>query len=105
MLKKWKQIGGFAMAAFLFVAVQSQDDQEDRAAQGQKLYDDLCAICHTEKPAKMMGQPVDGLVAKMEKVKGLTPPPNDKVAEMQEALKPLSGQDMKDIAVYLNGLK
>lgn len=53
----------------------------------------------------MMGQPVDGLVAKMEKVKGLTPPPNDKVAEMQEALKPLSGQDMKDIAVYLNGLK
>ena len=105
MLKKWKQIGGFAMAAFLFVAVQSQAAQEDRAAQGQKLYDDLCAICHTEKPAKRMGQPVDGLVAKMEKVKGLTPPPNDKVAEMQEALKPLSGQDMKDIAVYLNGLK
>lgn len=53
---KWKQIGG-SIAAFLFVAVQSQAAQEDRAAEGQKLYDDLCAICHTEKPAKMMGLP------------------------------------------------
>ena len=90
---KWKQIGGFAIAAFLFVAVQSQAAQEDRAAEGQKLYDDLCAICHTEKPAKM------------NKVKSLTPPPNEKVEQMQEALKPLSDQDLKDIAVYLNGLK
>ena len=53
----------------------------------------------------MMGQPVDGLVAKMNKVKNLTPPPNEKVEQMQEALKPLSDQDLKDIAVYLNGLK
>ena len=36
---KWKQIGGFAIAAFLFVAVQSQAAQEDRAAEGQKLYE------------------------------------------------------------------
>ena len=53
----------------------------------------------------MMGQPVDGLVAKMNKVKSLTPPPNEKVEQMQEALKPLSDQDLKDIAMYLNGLK
>ena len=39
------------------------------------------------------------------KVKNLTPPPNEKVEQMQEALKPLSDQDLKDIAVYLNGLK
>ena len=100
MSQKWKQIGGCAIAAFLFVAVQSEAAQEDRAAQGRKLYD-----CHTDKPAGMLGQSVDSLVVKMEKVKNLTQPPNEKVEEMQAVLEDISAQDMENIAVYLNGLK
>lgn len=105
MSKIWKQIGGFVIVAFLFVAAQSQAAQEDWAEEGRKLYNDLCAACHTDKPAKLMGQPVDSLMAKMQKVKNLPSPTNEKMAEMQDALKPLAGQDMENIAVYLNGLK
>ncbi len=90
MSQKWKQIGGCAIAAFLFVAVQSEAAQEDS---------------HTDKPAGMLGQSVDSLVVKMEKVKNLTQPPNEKVEEMQAVLEDISAQDMENIAVYLNGLK
>ena len=53
----------------------------------------------------MLGQSVDSLVVKMEKVKNLTQPPNEKVEEMQAVLEDISAQDMENIAVYLNGLK
>lgn len=91
------------VGAFIVTAVQSQAAMNDAAA-GQKMYMDSCASCHKDKPAKMIGQPVSGLTAKMQKYK-IMPNATGKVAMMQKALAPMSDQQITDIAVYLNGLK
>lgn len=89
---------------FLLGVVQSVAATDEQTVTGGELYTSLCAACHTEKPGNMMGQPVEDLAAKMKTVKNL-PSASGKLAQMQAALKPLSDQQMQDIAVYLNGLK
>lgn len=87
----------------MFAAVQASAAAGD-AANGGKLYTASCASCHKDKPGKMMGKPVDALVAKMKKYKDMACPAG-KVAEMQKSLKPWGEKEMTDAATYLNGLK
>lgn len=91
-------------AVFLLGVVQSVAATDEQTVTGGELYASLCAACHTEKPGNMMGQPVDALVAKLNTVKSL-PSASGKLAQMQEALSPLSERQIEDIAIYLNGLK
>lgn len=77
---------------------------QDSAASGQELYQKLCAACHSATPAAMKGKPVDTLVAGMDKVKNMSNPSGG-AARMQQVVKTLSPQQMKDIATYLNQMK
>ena len=103
-MKKYLKYGVFALAAsLLFTGIQSATAQEAEQ-DGAKLYASLCAGCHTPTPAKMMGKPVDKLVAGMEKVKNLESPTGPLV-QMKAALTPLTDAQIKNIAAYLNQLK
>lgn len=77
---------------------------QDSAGSGQELYQKLCAACHSASPAAMKGKPVDALIAGMEKVKNMSNPTGS-TARMQQVVKPLSPQQLKDIATYLNQMK
>ena len=77
---------------------------QDNAASGQEMYQKLCAACHSATPAAMKGKPVDTLVAGMDKVKNMSNP-SGSAARMQQVVKTLSPQQMKDIATYLNQMK
>ena len=74
------------------------------ADSGQELYTKLCASCHTANPAAMKGKPVEALLAGMDRVKNL-PNASGAAARMQQVLQPLSQEQTKNIAIYLNGLK
>ena len=77
---------------------------QDSAGSGQELYQKLCVACHSATPAAMKGKPVDALVAGMEKVKNMNNPTGSTV-RMQQVVKSLSPQQLKDIATYLNQMK
>ena len=103
-MKKYLKYGVFALAAsLLFIGIQSATAQEAEQ-DGAKLYASLCAGCHTPTPAKMMGKPVDGLVAGMEKVKKMEAPTGPLI-KMKAVLTPLTETQIKNIAEYLNQLK
>ena len=91
------------LAAGLLLAATAVAAQ-DNAGSGQELYHKLCASCHTDNPAAMKGKPVEGLLAGMDKVKNMSNA-SGAAARMQQVLQPLSQEQMKSIAVYLNGLK
>ena len=99
----WKHISLLSAAALVFVAVQANAAAGDAGA-GEKLYKESCMSCHKEKPGKMAGKPVDGLVSKMQKYKDMACPAG-KVAQMQKVLKPWGAKEMNDVATYLNGMK
>lgn len=99
----WKSIGLLSAGMLVFAAVQATAAAGD-AASGATLYTASCAKCHQDKPGKMMGKPVNDLLAKFNKYKN-TPSATGKVAEMQKAFLPWSEKDMNDVATYLNGLK
>ena len=73
-MKKHLQYGAFALAASLLLTGIQTATAQNVEQDGAKLYATLCAGCHTPTPAKMMGKPVDKLVAGMEKVKKLESP-------------------------------
>lgn len=103
MATAWKRMGLFSAVALLaFVAVQA--NAAGNATTGEALFKQSCVSCHRDKPAKMMGKPVDALVAKMKHYQTM-PSPTGVVAAMQKALKPWSDEQITDVAVYLNGLK
>lgn len=77
---------------------------QDTATSGQELYQKLCSPCHSASPAAMKGKPVDALVAGMERVKNLSNPAGA-AARMQQVVKSLSAEQVKDIAAYLNNMK
>ena len=104
-MTKYLRHGVLTLAAFLLVAgVQSAVAQDDAQKAGAELYANNCMSCHTPTPAKMMGKPVDGLLASMEKVKNMSSP-SGPLQKMQQTLKTLSPEQMKDIATYVNQLK
>ena len=74
---------------------------QDSAASGQELYQKLCAACHSATPTAMKGKPVDTLVAGMDKVKNMSNPSGG-AARMQQVVKTLSPQQMKDITIASN---
>mgnify|MGYP003592611868 CR=1 FL=1 len=78
------------------VAVYSADS-------GQELYTKLCSGCHSPSPA-FKGKPVDALLAGMDRVKNMSNA-TGAAARMQQALQPLSPEQTKSIATYINGLK
>ena len=95
-----KPIVAVAAILALLGAVQAYAVQGN-AAEGEKLYKDSCAPCHTEHPAKMVGKPAEGLLAKMNKVKTMDGA-TGKVMTMQNTLKALSDQQLLNIATYLH---
>ena len=100
-----RQIFLFSLCMFLFVAVQSVAAQEDRAAEGKNLYELRCVTCHGIKAEKLAGKPTDYLEDRMQSFKEMDDPLFEKVRRMQAALAPLSDEQLKHIAIYLNGLK
>lgn len=103
-MKKYLQYGTFALAAALLLSGIQPATAQDVEQDGAKLYTALCASCHTPTPAKMMGRPVDGLVAGMEKVKKMEAPTGPLI-KMKAVLTPLTETQIKNIAEYLNQLK
>jgi len=103
-MKKYLQYGAFALAAALLLSGIQPATAQDVEQDGAKLYTALCASCHTPTPAKMMGKPVDGLVAGMEKVKKMEAPTGPLI-KMKAVLTPLTETQIKNIAEYLNQLK
>lgn len=73
------------------------------ADSGQEMYTKLCSGCHSASPA-FKGKPVDALLAGMDRVKNM-PNASGAAAKMQQALQPLSPEQTKSIATYINGLK
>lgn len=73
------------------------------ADSGQELYTKLCSGCHSASPA-FKGKPVDALLAGMDRVKNM-PNATGAAARMQQTLQPLSPDQTKSIATYINGLK
>mgnify|MGYP003612117769 CR=1 FL=1 len=73
------------------------------ADSGQELYTKLCSGCHSPSPA-MKGKPVDALLAGMDRVKNMSNA-SGAAARMQQVLQPLSPEQTKSIATYINGLK
>ncbi|MEG6501520.1 MULTISPECIES: c-type cytochrome [unclassified Desulfovibrio] len=103
-MKNYLQYGAFALAAALLLSGIQPATAQDAEQDGAKLYTALCASCHTPTPAKMMGKPVDGLVAGMEKVKNMESPTGPLI-KMKAVLTPLTEAQIKNIAEYLNQLK
>ena len=101
----YRQIFLFSLGMFLFVAVQSVAAQEDRAAEGKKLYELRCVTCHGAKAEKLAGKPTDYLEDRMQSFKEMDDPLFEKVRQMKTALAPLNDEQLKHIAIYLNGLK
>ena len=97
-----KSLKFLVAAALLLGAVQVA--AQDNTDSGKELYQKLCAACHSATPAKMMGQPADSLVAGMEKVRDMQNP-SGAAAKMQSVVRPLSQEQIKNIAAYLNQLK
>jgi mono/diheme cytochrome c family protein len=97
-----KSLKIFLAAGLLLTAVQVA--AENNVDSGKALYQKLCAACHSATPAKLMGQPADSLVAGMEKVRDMSNA-SGAAAKMQSVLKPLTQEQIKDIATYLNQLK
>lgn len=77
---------------------------QDEAGAGKALYQQHCAACHSANPAAMKGKPVDMLVEKMNKVKNMSNASGG-AAKMQQVLQPMSADQIKSIAVYLNQMK
>ena len=100
-----RQIFLFSLGMFLFVAVQSVAAQEDRAAEGKKLFEQHCAVCHGVKAEKLAGKPTDYLEDRMQSFMEMKDPLFEKVRTMQAALANLDSEQLKHIAIYLNGLK
>ena len=73
------------------------------ADSGQEMYTKLCSGCHSASPA-FKGKPVDALLAGMDRVKNM-PNASGAAAKMQQALQPLSPEQTKSIATYINVLK
>jgi Cytochrome c553 len=73
------------------------------ADSGEELYTKLCSSCHSPSPA-FKGKPVDALLAGMDRVKNKSDA-TGAAAKMQQALQPLSPEQTKSIATYINGLK
>lgn len=73
------------------------------ADSGQEMYTNLCSGCHSPSPA-FKGKPVDALLAGIDRVKNMSNA-TGAAARMQQALKPLSPEQTKSIATYINGLK
>ena len=73
------------------------------ADSGEEMYTKLCSGCHSASPA-FKGKPVDALLAGMDRVKNM-PNASGAAAKMQQALQPLSPEQTKSIATYINGLK
>ncbi|MDD4702297.1 MAG: cytochrome c [Desulfovibrio sp.] len=104
-MTKYLRYGVLTLAAFLLVAgVHSAVAQDAAQKTGAELYEKNCMSCHTPTPAKMMGKPVDGLVASMEKVKNMSSA-SGPLLKMQDTLKALSPEQIKAIATYVNQLK
>ena len=73
------------------------------ADSGEEMYTKLCSGCHSASPA-FKGKPVDALLTGMDRVKNM-PNATGAAARMQQALQPLSPEQTKSIATYINGLK
>ncbi|MTJ92724.1 MAG: cytochrome c [Desulfovibrio sp.] len=73
------------------------------ADSGEELYTKLCSGCHSPSPA-MKGKPVDALLAGMDRVKNISNA-TGAAARMQQVLQPLTPEQTKSIATYINGLK
>jgi mono/diheme cytochrome c family protein len=73
------------------------------ADSGEELYTKLCSGCHSPSPA-MKGKPVDALLAGMDRVKNMSNA-TGAAARMQQVLQPLTPEQTKSIATYINGLK
>ena len=73
------------------------------ADSGQDMYTKLCSGCHSASPA-FKGKPVDALLSGMDRVKNMSNA-TGAAARMQQALQPLSPEQTKSIASYINGLK
>lgn len=73
------------------------------ADSGEELYTKLCSGCHSPSPA-MKGKPVDALLAGMDRVKNMSNAMGA-AARMQQVLQPLTPEQTKSIATYINGLK
>ena len=73
------------------------------ADSGEEMYTKLCSGCHSASPA-FKGNPVDALLTGIDRVKNM-PNATGAAARMQQAVKPLSPEQTKSIATYINGLK
>ena len=69
----------------------------------EEMYTKLCSGCHSASPA-FKGKPVDALLTGIDRVKNM-PNATGAAARMQQAVKPLSPEQTKSIATYINGLK
>lgn len=103
-MTKYLRYGILTLAAFLLATGVQSAVAQGSAQKGEELYAKNCMSCHTPTPTKMMGKPVDGLVASMEKVKNMSSP-SGPLLKMQETLKTLTPEQTNDIATYVNQLK
>ena len=92
------------IAAFLVCIALPAYAAQGNVTEGETLYKASCSSCHTERPGRIIGKPVEDLVAKMHAVKNMDGAVG-KVLAMQNALKPLSDQQLIDIATYLHQIK
>ena len=105
MEKAWKQVCAFSLGALLFVAVQSQAAQEDQTQEGRQIYELRCASCHGLEAEKLVGKPVQYLADRMQDIKRMHDPLLEKMRRMQQALEPLSDDQIENIALYLHKLQ
>lgn len=99
MKRNWKYLVLCTALLVAGIAVEAQSAPEGNPARGASLYEG-CVPCHTMMGKGIAGKPVDVLMSKMENYQTGTFD-NPKIQGMHKVLKPMSKQDLMDLASYI----
>ena len=99
MKRQWKYLALLLPLFVLALTVEARSAMEGNPARGAQLFEG-CTPCHTYTGKGVAGLPVDTLMQKMQQYQTGTYD-NPKIQGMQDVLKPMSQQDLTDLAAYI----
>ena len=99
MKRSWKYLALCSALLMAGIAVEAQSAPEGNAARGASLFE-ACVPCHTMTGKGVAGLPVERLMSKMQNFQ-TGQFDNPKVQEMQQVLRPMTQQDLLDLASYI----